>query len=291
MIQFKPVVVVGGLIGLMVISMATFTVDQREKAIMFQLGEIVKDDFSPGLHLMVPLMNNVRKFDGRIQSTSAPSERFLTSEKKNVVVDSFVKWQINDPSRFYTATGGDIERTNLRLFQIVKDGLRDEFAKRTIQEIISGERKNIVDALTIRTNKQAEELGVNVIQVRIKRIDLPAEVSASVFQRMEAERQRVAKELRSQGAEAAERIRADADRQRTVILAESFRDAERLRGEGDSRASEIYGRAYGKNPEFYAFYRSMDAYTKSFSSKDDVLVLDPNSDFFRYLTSSTGGKK
>lgn len=291
MSQVKSLGLIGGLVGVVVLSMSTFTVDQREKAIMFQLGEIVNDEFEPGLHFMIPLMNSVRKFDGRIQAADAPPERFLTSEKKNVVVDSFVKWQIKDVSRFYTATGGNVERTNLRLFQIVKDGLRDEFAKRTIQDIIAGERKNIVQTLTVRANKQAEELGIHVVQVRIKRIDLPAEVSASVFQRMEAERQRVAKELRSQGAEAAERIRADADRQRTVILADAFRDAERLRGEGDAKASAIYGQAYGKNPEFYSFYRSMDAYTKSFSSKDDVLVLDPNSAFFRYMTNAGGSSK
>lgn len=289
--QSKSLSLIVGLVVLLAASMSLFTIEQREKAIMFQLGEIVKSDFEPGLHVMIPFLNSVRKFDARVQSMSAPPERFLTSEKKNVVVDSFVKWRITDAARFYTATGGNVERTNLRLFQIVKDGLRDEFAKRTMQEVISGDRDEIMKVLTVRASKQAAELGVNVVQVRIKRIDLPVEVSASVYQRMEAERQRVAKELRSQGAEAAERIRAEADRQRTVLLAESFRGAETLRGEGDATASGIYGRAYGKNAEFYAFYRSLDAYTKTFTSKDDILVLDPSSDFFQYMMSATGRKK
>jgi membrane protease subunit HflC len=230
----------------------------------------------------------VRTFDARIQTLDAPPERYLTSEKKNVVVDSFVKWKIANVSRFYTATGGDAARANIRLSQIIKDGLRDEFGKRTIQEVISGERSQVMDILTVKANKGAEELGVEVVQVRIKRIDLPSEVSVSVYQRMVAERERVAKDLRSRGAEAAERIRAEADRERTVILAEAFRDAEQIRGEGDARASETYAKAYSKDPEFYALYRSLDAYTKSFASKDDILVIEPKSDFFRYLLSSTG---
>ncbi|MEW5756843.1 MAG: protease modulator HflC [Pseudomonadota bacterium] len=273
----------------LILSSTLYTVEQQQTAILFQLGEIKRDDLQPGLHWKLPVINNVRKFDGRIQTMDAPPERFLTSEKKNVIVDAFVKWRISDVSRFYTSTGGgDVKNANLRLSQIIKDGLRDEFGKRTIQEVISGERNQIMDVLTVKANKQAEELGVQVVQVRIRRIDLPPEVSTSVFQRMEAERQRVAKDLRSKGMEAAERIRAEADRDRTVILAEAFRDAEQLRGEGDAKASEIYAKAYDRDREFYALYRSLEAYRATFQSKDDILVLDPKSEFFKYLESASG---
>lgn len=288
--QNKGMIILVGLGALaLLLSSMLYTVDQQQSAILFQLGEIKRDDLQPGLHWKMPLVNNVRKFDARIQTMDAQPERFLTSEKKNVIVDAFVKWRISDVSRFYTATGGgDVNSANLRLSQIVKDSLRDEFGKRTIQEVISGERNQIMEVLTVKANKQSEELGLQVVQVRIMRIDLPPEVSTSVFQRMEAERQRVAKDLRSKGMEAAERIRAEADRDRTVILAEAFRDAEQMRGEGDAKASEIYAKAYNNDREFYALYRSLEAYKATFQGKEDILVLDPKSEFFKYLESSVG---
>lgn len=288
--QNKGMIILVGLGALaLLLSSTLYTVDQQQSAILFQLGEIKRDDLQPGLHWKMPLVNNVRKFDARIQTMDAQPERFLTSEKKNVIVDAFVKWRISDVSRFYTATGGgDVNSANLRLSQIVKDSLRDEFGKRTIQEVISGERNQIMEVLTVKANKQSEELGLQVVQVRIMRIDLPPEVSTSVFQRMEAERQRVAKDLRSKGMEAAERIRAEADRDRTVILAEAFRDAEQMRGEGDAKASEIYAKAYNNDREFYALYRSLEAYKATFQGKEDILVLDPKSEFFKYLESSVG---
>ncbi len=288
--QNKGMVILVGLGALaLLLSSMMYTVEQQQSAILFQLGEIKRDDLQPGLHWKLPLINNVRKFDARIQTMDAQPERFLTSEKKNVIVDAFVKWRISDVSRFYTATGGgDVNSANLRLSQIVKDSLRDEFGKRTIQEVISGERNQIMEVLTLKANKQSEELGLQVVQVRIMRIDLPPEVSTSVFQRMEAERQRVAKDLRSKGMEAAERIRAEADRDRTVILAEAFRDAEQMRGEGDAKASEIYAKAYNNDREFYALYRSLEAYRATFQGKEDILVLDPKSEFFKYLESSAG---
>jgi len=260
-----------------------FTVDEREKAVLFRLGEIVRTDFEPGLHWKTPLINNVRKFDSRIQSLDVESERYLTSEKKNVIVDSFVKWRIIDVANYYTATGGDALRANLRLSQIIKDGLRGEFAKRTIQEAISGERQQIMQIITEQANGQAQAFGIDIVDVRIKRIDFPADISDSVFSRMRAERQRVAKDLRSRGAEAAEKIRAEADRQRTVLLADAYRDAEKLKGEGDAVATDIYAKAYGKDVEFYSLYRSLNAYKATFANKDDVLVLEPNTEFFKYF--------
>lgn len=274
-----------------VISTSIFTVSERERAILFRFGEIVRDDFKPGLYFKIPMVENVRKFDSRILTLDSEPEKYLTSEKKNVLVDSFVKWRIDSVSRFFTATGGDTGNANLRLAQIVKNGLRDEFGKRTIQEVISGERAQIMDLLTVQANKQAKELGIQVVDVRVKRIEYSADVSSSVYQRMEAERQRVAKELRSRGAEAAERIRADADRQRTVILAEAYRDAERIRGEGDATSSDIYAKAFSKNPEFYSFYRSLTAYKTAFADRGDVLVVKPDSEFFKYFNNARGGRK
>lgn len=267
----------------------TYTVAEYQRAILLQLGEIKEGNIEPGLHFKIPLINTIRHFDARIQTMDAKPERYLTSEKKNVEVDAFVKWRIADVARFYTATGGgNVANANRLLSQIIKDGLRDEFGKRTIQEVISGERSEVMEIISAKASKQAEEIGLDVVQVRIKRIDLSSDISDSVYRRMEAERKRVAMELRSQGAETGERIRADADRQRTVILAEAFRDAENIRGEGDARASEIYAKAYSKNPEFYSLYRSLDAYTKTFADKNDVMVIDPKSDFFRYLMDSSG---
>jgi membrane protease subunit HflC len=281
-----------GLIVLLVLlSLSAFSVDQREYAIVFRLGEIISVKQSPGLYFKIPLVDNVRYFEKRIVTLDwVEPDRFITSEKKNVLVDSFVKWRIIDPAKYYVSVRGDEKQAEARLSQVVNDGLRAEFGKRTIHEVISGERAKIMDILRDKADREARQMGIQVLDVRLKRVDLPQEVSDSVYQRMEAERKRVANDLRSQGAGAAEKIRADADKQREVILAEAFRDAQRIKGEGDGRASEIYAEAYSRNPEFYAFYRSLEAYRNSLRSKADVLVLDPSSEFFKYLKDA-GGRK
>jgi membrane protease subunit HflC len=280
MTQNKILVGLAGL--LLLIVMSVFSVSQTEKAIKFRLGEIVKNDYEPGLHFKIPFINNIKKFDARIQTMDAPPERFLTAEKKNVIVDSFVKWRIGNVSTFYTTVAGDIDQANTRLDQIIKDAFRSEFSKRNIKQLISTDRSAIREILTNNSKAVAAELGMEIVDVQVMRIDLPPEVSSSVFRRMEAERERVAREFRSQGAEAAERIRADADRQRVVTLANAFRDAEKLRGEGDAAAAEIYSTAYGADAEFFTFYRSLNAYKKAFNNSS-LMVLDPDSDFFRYF--------
>jgi membrane protease subunit HflC len=232
---------------------------------------------------MVPILNNVKKFDGRIQTLDARPERFLTIEKKDVIVDSFVKWRISDVAQFFRSTGGSDAKTSRLLGERINTALRDEFGKRTIQEVISGERAEIMATLTRSADENANELGVEIIGVKVKRIDLPPEVSESVYNRMRAERERVARDLRAQGAEAAERIQANADRQSTVILADAFREAEKLRGEGDAKAAEIYANAHEQNAEFYAFFRSLNAYRSIFQDGSSIMVLDPNSEFFRYF--------
>ncbi len=268
----------------LLLSLSLFTVDETQTALRFQLGEMVEADYQPGLHWKWPLINNIRKFDRRLQTLDTEPERFLTAEKKNVIVDSFAMWRIQDVRRFYTAVGGEPIQANVRLDQIVKDGLRSEFSKRTIQEVVSGDRDQIMETLSRLLKEQAKQLGIAAVDVRIKRIDLPPDVSNSVFSRMKAERLRVAKDFRSRGAEAAERIRADADRQSTVILAEAYRDAERQRGEGDAQATDIYARAYGKDQDFYSFSRSLTAYRQSFGDKSDILLLQPEgSQFFQYF--------
>lgn len=276
-----------GLVAVVLLAMMSmFTVSQTEKAIKFQLGEIVKNDYEPGLHFKFPIINNIRTFDARIQTMDAKPERFLTAEKKNVIVDSFVKWRIGNVSTFYTSVAGDIDQANLRLDQIIKDAFRSEFSKRNIKQLISTDRSAIREILTNNSKAMAAELGMEIVDVQVMRIDLPPEVSSSVFRRMEAERERVAREFRSQGAEAAERIRADADRQRVVTLANAFRDAEKLRGEGDATSADIYAKAYGADTEFFTFYRSLNAYKKTFSSSS-MMVLDPESDFFQYFKKQT----
>ena len=268
----------------LLLSLSLFTVDETQTALRFQLGEMVEADYQPGLHWKWPLINNIRKFDRRLQTLDTEPERFLTAEKKNVIVDSFAMWRIQDVRRFYTAVGGEPIQANVRLDQIVKDGLRSEFSKRTIQEVVSGDRDQIMETLSRLLKEQAKQLGIAAVDVRIKRIDLPPDVSNSVFSRMKAERLRVAKDFRSRGAEAAERIRADADRQSTVILAEAYRDAERQRGEGDAQATDIYAQAYGKDQDFYSFSRSLTGYRQSFGDKSDILLLQPEgSQFFQYF--------
>ena len=273
-----------GLAGALLVigMMSIFTVNETEKAIKFRLGEIVRSDYEPGLHFRIPLINNVKLFDARIQTMDSRPERFLTAEKKNVIVDSFVKWRIGDVTKFYTVVAGDIDQANLRLDQIIKDAFRSEFSKRNIRQLVSSDRSAIRELLIKNSKQVSADLGMDIIDVQVMRIDLPDEVSASVFSRMEAERERVAREFRSQGAEAAERIRADADRQRVVTLANAYREAETLRGQGDARSAEIYAQAYGQDPEFFAFYRSLSAYKKTFAN-NGMLVLDPDSEFFDYF--------
>lgn len=272
--------------------MSVFVVDERELALKFRLGEITETDFTPGLHFKVPFINNVRKFDKRILTLDSRPAIYLTKEKKNVNVDFFVKWRINDVKMYYKSMSGGNERIAAeRLYTIVNDGLRDEFSKRSIQEVISGERKDIMSTSTTVANAQVSKFGIEVVDVRVKRIDFSEDISNSVYRRMEAERTRVAKDYRSRGAEAAEKIRADADRQRTVILADAYNLAEQTRGDGDAKAAGIYARAYGTNAEFYSFYRSMDAYKKSFNNKNDLMVIDPTSEFFDYFKNTTPGNK
>jgi membrane protease subunit HflC len=286
MMQNKTILGIALLVAVVVANMSIFTVHQTEKAIKFRLGEIVKSDYEPGLHFKLPIINNVKLFDARIQTMSSKPERFLTAEKKNVVVDSFVKWRIGDVTKFYTVVSGSADQANMRLDQIIKDAFRGEFSKRNIKQLVSTDRSAIREILVKNTKTAAAELGLDIIDVQVMRIDLPEEVSSSVFRRMEAERERVAREFRSQGAEAAERIRADADRQRVITLANAFRDAEKMRGEGDARAAEIYAQAYGQDPEFFTFYRSLNAYKKTFAN-GNTLVLDPQSDFFQYFKKQT----
>jgi membrane protease subunit HflC len=263
--------------------LSAFTVKQWELAIKLRLGEIVDADYKPGLHWMIPIVNHVKIFDGRIQTLDARPERFLTIEKKDVIVDSFVKWRIANVGQYYRSTGGNAIRTSSLLSERINTSLRDEFGKRTIVEVVSGERAEIMALLTKDADEKANELGVEIIDVRIKRIDLPSEVSGSVYERMRAERERVARDLRAKGDEAAERITAEADRQRTVILANAFRDAEKLRGEGDAKATAIYAKAYETNGEFYAFYRSLSAYRSVFTNSGNMMVIKPDSEFFKYF--------
>lgn len=281
MSQNKLLVGIGAVFTLFM--MSVFTVTETEKAIKFKLGEIVESDYAAGLHFKLPFINNVKKFDARILTLDSSPERFLTAEKKNVIVDSFVKWRIGDVRVFYTAVAGDIYQANVRLDQIIKDAFRSEFSKRDIKQLVSTDRSVVRKALIASTREAAANLGVEIVDVQVKRIDLPSEVSQSVYRRMEAERARVAREFRSQGAEAAERVRADADKQKEIILADAYRDAEMVKGSGDAKAADIYAKAYGSDVEFYAFYRSMSAYKRSFENSSNIMVTEPNSEFFKYF--------
>ena len=270
--------------ALLVAMSSLFIVDERQLAIKFQLGEIVESDYKPGLHIKAPWpINNVRKVDKRVLTLDTRPERFLTGEKKNVEVDFFVKWRIKNPAKYYTSFMGDERQAGLRLLQIVNNGLQLEFDQRTIKQVVSDDRSVMMSDLTTKANAETAPFGIEVVDVRIKRIELPAEVSNSVYARMRAERERIAKEHRAEGQEAAKGIQAIADRERTVILAEARRDAEILRGEGDARATEIYAEAFGKNEEYYEFYRSMTAYREALANSQDVLVLEPDSEFFKYF--------
>jgi len=273
-------------------SSSLFIVDQRQQAILFQLGEVVDVKTSPGLYFKIPLAQNVRYFDSRILTMdTAEPERFITSEKKNVLVDLFVKWRIIDVKQYYISVRGDEMLAQTRLSQTVNSSLRDEFGNRTVHDVVSGERDKIMEIMRQKADADARKIGVEVVDVRLKRVDLPQEVSESVYRRMEAERKRVANELRSTGAAESEKIRADADRQREVILAEAYRKAQEAKGEGDAKASAIYAAAFQPNPEFYSFYRSIEAYKQSFKNKGDMMVLEPSSEFFKYLKNPGRGAK
>lgn len=271
---------------LVVLAMSIFTVDQRQYALVFQLGEVKRVITEPGLNFKFPMVQNVRYFEKRIITLdNADPERFITSEKKNVLVDSYIKWRIVDPSLYYISVGGDETRARTRLNQTVNAGLREEFGKRTVHDVVSGERDKIMEQMREKADADARKIGVQIVDVRLKRVELPTEVSDAVYRRMEAERKRVANELRSEGSAEAEKIRADADRQREIIIADAYRDAQKIKGEGDAKASAIYAGAFSASPEFYAFYRSLEAYRGSFKNKNDVLVVEPSSDFFKYMKS------
>jgi membrane protease subunit HflC len=275
------------IIALVVAALSMFVVDQRQNALVFRLGEVIDIKKEPGLYFKVPLLDNVRYFDVRILTIDTPeAERFLTSEKKNVLVDLFVKWRITDVRQYYVSVRGEESAAQTRLQQTINDGLRAEFGNRTVHEVVSGERDQIMELMRNKANEDAKKIGVEVLDVRLKRVDLPQEESEAVYRRMEAERKRVANELRSTGSAESEKIRADADRQREVIIAEAYRDAQRIKGEGDAKATATYARAYEPNAEFYSFYRSLEAYKQSFRNRGDVLLLEPNSEFFKYLKSS-----
>lgn len=272
-------------------TLVTFTVDERQYAMVFRLGEIVSVKKDPGLYFKLPFVENVKFYEKRIVTLDwDKADRFITSEKKNVIVDFFVKWKIIDPAKYYVAVSGDEREAQRRIAQTVNDGLRSEFGKRTIHEVVSGERETIMNILREAADKNSRSIGVQIVDVRLRRVDLPDEVSNSVYDRMAAERKSVANQLRSEGAAAAEKIRADADKQREIIIAEAFKDAQMMKGEGDGIAAEIYANAYNKNPDFYAFYRSQEAYKASFNNKSDIMVLDQGSDFFKYMRSLNGNK-
>jgi len=261
-----------------------YVVREIDRAVLMTFGEVTNIDVQPGLHFKIPVMNTVRRFDGRIQTLDSPTESFLTAEKNYLEVDSFAKWRIADTAQFYTATSGDVNIANNLLAQRINAGLRNQFGVRTVHDVVSGQRDELMEELTASLNQFAsQELGIEVVDVRVKKIDLPPNVSDSVFQRMKTERQEEAQELRSTGREVAEGIRADADRQQIVIEAEAYRDAERIRGEGDAEAAGIYAAAFSKDPEFYEFVRSLNAYEATFNNSGDLLLISPDSDFFRFL--------
>lgn len=274
-------------IALIVLSMSAFTVRETELAMKFRFGEIVRADYGPGLHFMVPMVNNVVKFDRRIITNNYPSEQFLTSEGKILRIDFYIKWRIDDVSRYYQATGGDEDVAAGRLGSIVKDGIKGVIARRTIQQVVAAERAEFTGEILKITENPTSGLGLELVDVRVKKIDLPDEVSESVFLRMRQDFDRQAKELRARGAESAEKLRAEADRERTEIIAQAYRDSEIIRGEGDAKAADIYSRAYERNAEFYSFHRSLEAYRQSLGTDSDVLVISPDSDFFKYLKRST----
>ncbi|MGD9662344.1 MAG: protease modulator HflC [Porticoccaceae bacterium] len=278
-------------LGLLVVANCVFVVKETEKAVMLQFGELIKEDIPPGIHPKIPFVHQIRKFDSRILTLDSETESFFTVERKRLMVDSYAKWRIVDVGEYYRATGGDELVAHNRLANRVNDGLRNQFGTRTLHEVVSGERDQLMlDILEHLNSTVRGTLGIEIIDVRVKRIDLPDEVSEQVFRRMTAEREKEARDLRAKGNEQAEKIRADADRQQTIIEANAYRDAEKIRGIGDAQATEIYASAFSKDPEFYAFTRSLNAYRNSFNNKSDILLVDPDSDFFRYLDSQAGSR-
>ena len=268
---------------------SVYYVDQREKAIVFQFGEIVRSNDEPGIHFKAPLINNVRFFDARVQTMDSDPELYLTRAKKNLVVDSFVKWRITNAADYYTRLGGLASNARSRLAQRVNDALRSEFGNRSVQQVISGDRVEIMDLVRTAMNREVASLGIEVLDVRLKRVDLDPGISERVYQRMEAERSRVAMDLRARGAEAAEVIRADADRQRAIIIAEAQQTAQEVKGQGDAEATSIYADAFSRDREFYQMYRSLNAYRKTFASPDNLLVVEPDSEFFKYFNQAKPG--
>jgi membrane protease subunit HflC len=282
-------IAMGAFVGMLY--MSVFVVDERDLVIKFQLREIVKNDFEPGLYWMVPFLNYVRKFDARIQSVDTAAEKYLTSEKKNVIVDAFVKWRISDVAQYYQATNrGDREVAESRLSQIINNALKNQISQRSIKEVISGERALLVSSLKQGVDAEAQNFGISIIDIRIKKLDYSETISESVFERMIKERATVAKKLRSEGQEEAKVIRAGSERQREELLAEAYRESESIRGAGDAKAAEIYAKAFGRNPEFYSFYRSLNAYKESFGNEGDILVMQPDSEFFEYFKNPRGAK-
>jgi membrane protease subunit HflC len=277
-------------IALFIASNSLFVVKETERAVLLRFGEVVEPNIQPGLHVKIPFVNNVRKFDARVLTVDSTPERFFTQEQKALIVDSYAKYRVDDTAKFYTATNGEESRASGLLSQRINDGLRNQVAIRTIQEVVSGERDELMRIITSQLDEVARtELGVEIVDVRVKQIDLPPDVSESVYRRMNAEREKEAREHRSQGQELAEGIRAAADREVTVIEANAYRDAQRIRGAGDAEATRIYADAFGQDPEFYAFTRSLRAYRDAFQSDGDIMLLQPDSEFFRYLKDSSGG--
>ncbi len=266
--------------------MSTFIVHERELAVKFKLGEIVRADYEPGLYFQIPIINNVKKFDSRVLTMDTPSERFLTVEKKNVIVNSFAKWRIIDPKTFYTSTGGDERRAIARMASIINNELKGKIASKTMSEVISGERATIMQEVADNAAIKIQDLGIGLIDVRVKKVELPDNVSINVYRRMATERQTVAKEFRSRGEEQAKQIRANADRQREEILAEAYRKSEEIRGEGDAVAAKTYADSYNQDPDFYSFHRSLKAYEQSFGNNSDMILLSPDSDFFKFFKDS-----
>ncbi len=285
-------ILITGFIALMLLSSTVFVVDQRKYAIVFALGEVKQVISEPGLHFKLPPpFQNVVYLDKRIQTLDPKeADRFITAEKMNILVDAFVKWRVTDPRLYFVSFGGDEGRAGDRMQQIVKAALNDEITKRTVREVISGQRGKVMESIRSKVVDEAKQIGVQIVDVRLKRVDYVEQINNSVYERMKAERVRVANEARSTGAAESEQIRADADKQRTVILAEAYREAEKIKGEGDAKASQIYAEAFGRNPEFYKFYRSLEAYRASFKNKADVMLVDPQSDFFKYFKSAGSGK-
>jgi len=272
-------------------SNALYVIKETERGVLLRFGEVVDPDLRPGLHIKIPFVNNVRKFDGRMLTLDSQPERFFTQEQKALIIDSYAKYRIADTAKFYTATNGEESRAGGLLSQRINDGLRNQVAIRTIQEVVSGERDELMENITRQLDEVARaELGVEVVDVRVKQIDLPPEVSESVYRRMNAEREKEARERRSQGKELAEGIRAAADREVTVIRANAYREAEQIRGEGDAEATRVYAEAFGQDPEFYSFTRSLRAYQDSFQGSGDIMLIEPDSEFFRYFKDSSGGK-